>query len=47
MYNYTETECSNKSKLKAHCKFINRIGDKVNSRSIKLRLISGKKKVTV
>ncbi|KAF1647004.1 Adhesion G protein-coupled receptor F5, partial [Aptenodytes patagonicus] len=42
MYNYTETECSNKSELKAHCKFINRIGDKVNSNSITLRLISDK-----
>ncbi|KAF1413608.1 Adhesion G protein-coupled receptor F5, partial [Spheniscus mendiculus] len=42
MYNYTETECSNKSELKAHCKFINRIGGKVNSHSITLHLISDK-----
>ncbi|KAF1608413.1 Adhesion G protein-coupled receptor F5, partial [Eudyptes chrysolophus] len=42
MYNYTETECSNKSELKAHCKFISRTGDKVNSHNITLHLISDK-----
>ncbi|KFW64070.1 putative G-protein coupled receptor 116, partial [Pygoscelis adeliae] len=42
MYNYTETECSNKSELKAHCKFINHIGGEVNSPNISLRLISDK-----
>uniref|UniRef100_A0A8C5TAL1 Adhesion G protein-coupled receptor F5 n=1 Tax=Malurus cyaneus samueli TaxID=2593467 RepID=A0A8C5TAL1_9PASS len=47
MYNYTEKECSEGKELAAHCKFINRIGQEVNSEYIKLRLIPGKKKVTV
>ncbi|NXT87768.1 AGRF5 protein, partial [Anhinga rufa] len=41
MYNYTETEC-NKEELMAHCKFINSIGQKVNSSSIRLHLIPGR-----
>lgn len=44
MYNYTETECSKTKELRAHCKFINRIGQEVNSESIRLHLIAGKKK---
>ncbi|XP_065488048.1 adhesion G protein-coupled receptor F5 [Caloenas nicobarica] len=40
MYNYTETECSKEKELTAYCKFINRIGQQVNSESIKLQLIS-------
>ncbi|KAM9297319.1 adhesion G protein-coupled receptor F5 [Morus bassanus] len=42
MYNYTETECSKEEELMAYCKFINRIGQKVNSRSIRLHPIPGK-----
>ncbi|XP_009556734.2 adhesion G protein-coupled receptor F5 isoform X1 [Cuculus canorus] len=42
VYNYTETECS-KKEYKTHCKFINRIGQEVNSEWIKLHLISDKK----
>ncbi|KFQ54850.1 putative G-protein coupled receptor 116, partial [Nestor notabilis] len=42
MYNYTETECSKKKELSAHCKFINRIGQEVNSESIRLHLIADK-----
>ncbi|KFP53686.1 putative G-protein coupled receptor 116, partial [Cathartes aura] len=38
MYNYTETECSKEKELTAYCKFINRIGQKVNSESIRLHL---------
>ncbi|NWR61475.1 AGRF5 protein, partial [Bucorvus abyssinicus] len=38
MYNYTETECK-KKELTAYCKFINRIGQGVNSESIRLHLI--------
>ncbi|XP_074942765.1 adhesion G protein-coupled receptor F5 isoform X2 [Phalacrocorax aristotelis] len=41
MYNYTERECS-KEELMAYCKFINRIGQKVNSRSIRLHPIPGR-----
>ncbi|NWQ92264.1 AGRF5 protein, partial [Burhinus bistriatus] len=42
-YNYTETECSKEKKLTAYCKFINRIGQEVNSKNITLNLISDKK----
>ncbi|NXL45628.1 AGRF5 protein, partial [Podilymbus podiceps] len=41
-YNYTETECSKEKDLTAYCRFINRIGQEVNSRSIKLQLITDK-----
>ncbi|NXX74062.1 AGRF5 protein, partial [Urocolius indicus] len=47
MYNYIETECSKEKELTAYFKFINRIGQKVNSDSIRLHLISGKKEVTI
>ncbi|NWI26865.1 AGRF5 protein, partial [Sula dactylatra] len=39
MYNYTETECGKEEELMAYCKFINHIGQKVNSRSIRLHPI--------
>ncbi|KFZ56901.1 putative G-protein coupled receptor 116, partial [Podiceps cristatus] len=42
IYNYTETECSKVKDLTAYCRFINRIGQEVNSRSIKLQLINDK-----
>ncbi|KAM9273940.1 adhesion G protein-coupled receptor F5 [Cariama cristata] len=42
MYNYTETECSKEKELTAYCKFINRIGQEVNSESIRLHLIPDK-----
>ncbi|NXL87030.1 AGRF5 protein, partial [Alectura lathami] len=38
-YNYTETKCMKKEELTAYCKFINSIGQEVNSESIRLRLI--------
>ncbi|XP_059684951.1 adhesion G protein-coupled receptor F5 [Gavia stellata] len=40
-YNYTETECSEGKELTAYCKFINRVGQEVNSESIRLHLIHG------
>ncbi|NXG71112.1 AGRF5 protein, partial [Baryphthengus martii] len=46
MYNYTETECRKREELVAYCKFVNRIGQEVNSENIKLHLISGKKKIS-
>ncbi|NWV39378.1 AGRF5 protein, partial [Grantiella picta] len=44
MYNYTAKECSQGKELVAYCKFINRIGQGVDSEHIRLRLIPGKKK---
>ncbi|NXS37584.1 AGRF5 protein, partial [Pomatostomus ruficeps] len=41
MYNHTEKECS--KEFTAYCKFINRIGQGVNSDHIRLRSIPGKK----
>ncbi|NXC11071.1 AGRF5 protein, partial [Orthonyx spaldingii] len=43
MYNHTEKECSKEKEFVAYCKFINRIGQDVDSEHIKLRLIPGKK----
>ncbi|KAM6085924.1 adhesion G protein-coupled receptor F5 isoform 1-T1 [Theristicus caerulescens] len=40
MYNYNETECSKEKNVTAHCKFINRIGQEVNSENITLYPIS-------
>ncbi|NXW10030.1 AGRF5 protein, partial [Fregetta grallaria] len=42
MYNYTETECNKNKEFTAYCKFINRIGQKVNSENIRLYLIPDK-----
>ncbi|NXY16710.1 AGRF5 protein, partial [Atrichornis clamosus] len=42
-YNHTEKECSKEKELMAYCKFINRIGQGVNSEQIRLHLIPGKK----
>ncbi|XP_049674955.1 adhesion G protein-coupled receptor F5 isoform X2 [Accipiter gentilis] len=42
VHNYTEIECSKEKKLMAYCKFMNRIGDHVNSENITLHLIPGK-----
>ncbi|NXR00623.1 AGRF5 protein, partial [Sagittarius serpentarius] len=39
--NYTETDCSKEKELIAYCKFINRIGQKVNSENMSLHLIPG------
>ncbi|NWU61228.1 AGRF5 protein, partial [Pterocles burchelli] len=44
MYNYTEPECSKEKNLTAYCKFVNRIGQEVNSESMRLHLIPGKEK---
>ncbi|XP_074905106.1 adhesion G protein-coupled receptor F5 isoform X2 [Buteo buteo] len=42
VHNYTEIECSKEKKLIAYCKFMNRIGQQVNSENITLHLIPGK-----
>ncbi|XP_075606589.1 adhesion G protein-coupled receptor F5 isoform X1 [Balearica regulorum gibbericeps] len=42
MYNYTETECNTKKEITVYCKFINRIGQEVNSERIRLNLIPDK-----
>ncbi|XP_009949747.1 PREDICTED: probable G-protein coupled receptor 116 [Leptosomus discolor] len=42
MCNYTATECSKKKELTAYCKFINHIGQEVNSENITLHLIPDK-----
>ncbi|NXU40218.1 AGRF5 protein, partial [Drymodes brunneopygia] len=44
MYNHTEKECSKEKKFVAYCRFINRIGQGVDSEHIRLHLIPGKKK---
>ncbi|NXA91046.1 AGRF5 protein, partial [Melanocharis versteri] len=43
MYNHTEKECSKEKEFMAYCKFINRIGQRVDSEHIRLHLIPGKK----
>ncbi|XP_063280098.1 adhesion G protein-coupled receptor F5 isoform X1 [Prinia subflava] len=43
MYNHTEKECNKEQDLAAHCRFINRIGQKVDSENITLHLLPGKK----
>ncbi|NXE15471.1 AGRF5 protein, partial [Lophotis ruficrista] len=43
VYNYTETECSTEEELAAYCKFVNRIGQEVDSESIRLHVVPGKK----
>ncbi|NWV86287.1 AGRF5 protein, partial [Dasyornis broadbenti] len=43
MFNYTEKGCSEGKELLAYCKFLNRIGQGVNSEHIRLHLIPGKK----
>ncbi|NXN84779.1 AGRF5 protein, partial [Bombycilla garrulus] len=43
MYNHTEKECNKEKEFVAYCKFINRIGQGVDSEHIRLRLIPGKK----
>ncbi|NWR44109.1 AGRF5 protein, partial [Regulus satrapa] len=44
MYNHTEKECNKEKEFVAYCKFINRIGQEVDSEHIKLHLIPGKEK---
>ncbi|NXY58855.1 AGRF5 protein, partial [Callaeas wilsoni] len=44
MYNHTEKECNKEKEFVAYCKFINRIGQGVDSEHIRLQLIPGKKK---
>ncbi|KFQ85091.1 putative G-protein coupled receptor 116, partial [Phoenicopterus ruber ruber] len=39
-YNYTEPECNQHKELTAYCSFSNRIGQEVNSTSIKLHVIT-------
>ncbi|NWX38247.1 AGRF5 protein, partial [Notiomystis cincta] len=43
-YNHTEKECNKEKDFEAYCKFINRIGQGVDSEHIRLHLIPGKKK---
>ncbi|XP_041336751.1 adhesion G protein-coupled receptor F5 isoform X1 [Pyrgilauda ruficollis] len=43
MYNHTEKECNKEKEFTAYCKFINRIGQGVDSEHIRLHLIPGKK----
>ncbi|NXO69535.1 AGRF5 protein, partial [Phainopepla nitens] len=44
MYNHTEKECNKEKVFVAYCKFINRIGQGVDSEHIRLHLIPGKEK---
>ncbi|NXS00876.1 AGRF5 protein, partial [Oxylabes madagascariensis] len=44
MYNHTEKECNKEKEFMAYCRFINRIGQRVESEYIKLHLIPGKEK---
>ncbi|NXT09329.1 AGRF5 protein, partial [Prunella fulvescens] len=44
MYNHTEKECNKEKNFVAYCKFINRIGQGVDSEQITLHLIPGKEK---
>ncbi|NXG95699.1 AGRF5 protein, partial [Loxia leucoptera] len=43
MYNHTEKECNKEKEFVAYCKFVNRIGQGVDSEHIRLHLIPGKK----
>ncbi|NXI81804.1 AGRF5 protein, partial [Rhipidura dahli] len=43
MYNHTEKECNKEKEIVAYCKFINHIGQKVDSEHVRLSLIPGKK----
>ncbi|NXR68348.1 AGRF5 protein, partial [Rhadina sibilatrix] len=43
MYNHTEKECNKEKEFEAYCRFINRIGQRVDSEHIRLHLIPGKK----
>ncbi|NXH48438.1 AGRF5 protein, partial [Dicaeum eximium] len=43
MYNHTEKECNKEKEFVAYCKFINRIGQGVDSEHIRLHLVPGKK----
>ncbi|NWH94633.1 AGRF5 protein, partial [Aegithalos caudatus] len=43
IYNHTEKECTKEKEFEAYCRFINRIGQQVDSEHIKLHLIPGKK----
>lgn len=47
MYNHTEKECNKEKEVVAYCKFINHIGQGVDSEHMTLHLIPGKKKITV
>nr|ADD70316.1 G protein-coupled receptor 116 [Zonotrichia albicollis] len=42
-YNHTEKECNKEKEVMAYCKFVNRIGQGVDSEHITLHLIPGKK----
>ncbi|NXQ29843.1 AGRF5 protein, partial [Alaudala cheleensis] len=44
MYNHTEKECDKEKEFEAYCKFINLIGQGVDSEHIRLHLIPGKEK---
>ncbi|XP_041888762.1 adhesion G protein-coupled receptor F5 isoform X1 [Corvus kubaryi] len=43
MYNHTEKECKKEKEVVAYCKFINHIGQGVDSEHMRLHLIPGKK----
>ncbi|NXN90857.1 AGRF5 protein, partial [Rhinopomastus cyanomelas] len=42
-HNYMETECGGQSELMAHCRFVNRVGQGVNSESIRLQPVPDEK----
>ncbi|NXC95687.1 AGRF5 protein, partial [Certhia familiaris] len=44
VYNHTEKECNKEKEFEAYCRFINRIGQRVDSERINLHLIPGKEK---
>ncbi|NXX66948.1 AGRF5 protein, partial [Spizella passerina] len=46
MYNHTEKECNKEKEVVAYCKFVNRIGQRVDSEHITLHLIPGKEKIS-
>ncbi|NWZ44636.1 AGRF5 protein, partial [Brachypodius atriceps] len=44
MYNHTEKECNKEKEFEAYCRFVNRIGQGVDSEHIRLHLMPGKEK---
>ncbi|NWV01110.1 AGRF5 protein, partial [Upupa epops] len=43
VYNYTEPECSEQNSFTAYCRFVNRVGQGVNSDSMRLQVIPDEK----
>lgn len=44
IYNHTEKECNKEKAFEAYCRFMNRIGQGVDSEHIRLHLMPGKEK---